>query len=115
MKAYVIEALKILILGFAIMTAIDLVHADQPDQWTCTDTATMRTGDTWQACGVGEGMDEGDARKRALNHALDEFTALCRLSTGCHERDRSVEPKRTTCSVNRGWWKCYRMVEIVLH
>lgn len=104
-----------LILLLTILFLANLAHSDQHDQWFCTDASTQRIGDTWLACGVGEGMDEGKARERALTRALDEFLQLCKLSTGCHERDRSVEPKRTTCIDGRGWWKCYRMVEITLH
>lgn len=99
----------------ALILLYSNVAIAQTDAWICTDEATTRSGSLWQACGVGEGMDEGAARSRALDHALREFKDLCQLSTGCMERERTVEPKRTTCSVEAGWWKCYRMVEIGLH
>lgn len=88
------------------------VHAENRDQWTCTDQATFKQGSVWYACGVGEGMDEGSARGRALHHALDEFNQMCDLSSDCKRHDTQVQPKRTTCFANEGWWKCYRMVEI---
>lgn len=90
-------------------------HCEAREAWVCTDAATTRTGDLWRACGVGEGMNEGSARGQALDHAVEEFKSLCGLSTGCIERDRTVEPKRTTCSQVYGWWKCYRMIEVQLH
>lgn len=92
-------------------------HSESKDVWVCTDEATVRSGDVWQACGVGEGEEEGLARKRALNAAVDEFTSLCTLSTDCFKHNRTIEPKRTTCQVAKDgrYWKCWRMVQVTLY
>lgn len=98
-----------------LLLASNLAHSESRDQWLCTDEGVMRTANVWSVCGVGEGDTEGGARARALREGLLEFTSLCTLSTGCMNHKRSVEPKRTTCYQERGWWKCTRMVEITLY
>lgn len=60
-------------------------------------------------------MTEGEARDRALSNALSEFKALCKLSTSCQDMKTEVEPKRVTCAIQDGWWKCYRMLEITAY
>lgn len=89
------------------------VHADNTS-WVCTDEATTRSGGVWTACGVGWGMDEGSARLDALNKALNEFTTMCKMSASCKDKEREVEPTRSTCSVSPEGWKCYRAVRITL-
>lgn len=99
-----------------LLLVLNLAHGAQTDdKWICTQTGTYKTGNVWSACGVAQGDTEERARLAALDHALDEFKALCAIQTGCKDSDKSVEPKRTTCLMNQWGWKCYRMVEITLH
>ena len=96
----------------ALMISVS-AHADNTS-WVCTDEATTRSGNVWSACGVGEGMNEGIARREALEHALDEFKLMCDMSTSCKGKAREVEPTRSTCSFGVGWVRCYRAVKITL-
>lgn len=98
-----------------------MAHAQ--DQWRCTDEAITHTGNTWSACGVGQGMDESDARQRSLEAAVNEFKVICNLNSDCKGRDKAVEPKRTTCGVTNEssvipgvmQWKCYRLVQFTVN
>ncbi len=86
------------------------------DEWYCTEDAAKRDGNVISTCGIGESMsDEGYARKRALNNAIEEFNTICDLSSDCAGRKINVEPKRTSCSKDsRGMIKCYRMIEVTV-
>lgn len=98
-----------------VFLMVSMSHAETKDQWLCTDEATLRQGNVWFACGVGEGADEGSARKRALDRALDEFSSLCQVSSNCKGKEREVLPRRMTCLSGSGWWKCYRLIRISLY
>lgn len=94
----------------------NMVHA--VDQWRCTDESTTRSGNIWMACGTGDYMEEGKAREKALENALNEFKQMCEMSSDCKDRDVIVEPKRQTClSYPYGFgiqWKCYKLVQITV-
>lgn len=86
------------------------------DQWFCTEESGRRIGKTMQACGVGDGTSESEARKKALENAIEEFQSLCKISSDCKGRSTSVEPKRLTCAqyTDYHYWKCYRLIEVTL-
>lgn len=85
------------------------------DGWFCQEESGKREGDTILSCGVAEWNDEGIARKKALDAAIDEFQSICEISEDCKRRKIIVEPKRTSCAKDsRGIIKCYRMIAIKL-
>lgn len=90
------------------------------DQWFCSEESGKRDGNTIQACGVGEGVNEKTARTQALDAAIDEFKTICDMSSDCAHHQRVVEPKRLTCNEKRikgtGYseWKCYRLIQVTV-
>ena len=98
-----------------------LAHAG--DQWICTEEGIQHSGNVWSACGVGQGMDEGAARQKALYGAINEFNTLCEMNSSCKDHDKSIEPKRTTCGQTNEstvipgvmQWKCYRMIQVTVN
>lgn len=81
-----------------------LVHAE--DQWLCVDSGSMKQGNTYAICGVGTASVEGEARKAALNNAINEFYTICNLSSDCKGRKVDVDPKRSTC-IEPGQYKLH--------
>lgn len=87
------------------------------DQWFCTDESGKRDGNTIMACGVAEWTDEGTARKKALEAAIEEFETICEISSDCKHNKFNIEPKRTTCikdQEHKGLMKCYRLIVVTL-
>lgn len=104
-----VTRIALLVVGFFLSQALFA------DEWFCTDESAKRSGNVISVCGVGDGLDEGAARHRALGNALTEFHTLCDLSADCAEHKLSAEPKRTTCSTKpNGLIKCYRLVEVTI-
>jgi len=93
-----------------------VAHSESKDTWMCTDESAERQGAVWTACGIGEASSEGSARAQALAAAIQEFGRICAISSDCNERNRTVEPKRTTCLLSKsgGYWKCYRMIQVTI-
>lgn len=91
------------------------------DGWYCENDSTKREGNTFLACGIGDGGDESRARLNALNNAIQEFTIVCNMDSDCRRRPRSVDVLRTTCkqlkSDYMGFgtnWKCVRAIAITI-
>lgn len=85
------------------------------DGWVCEEEASVKDGEVYSVCGIGESMEEGYARTRALQAAFTEFDLICGASSDCHHRPNYVVPKRTTCERSKqGLWKCYRLIEVTL-
>jgi len=80
------------------------------DEWRCTETASEKNGTSFYACGVGEGVDEAQARKTAFDNAEDEFWNTCNTSADCKYHFTDVSPGRTTCSRTNTGIKCYRLI-----
>ncbi len=101
-----------------ILVACIFMHFSvNAEEWFCTEESGKRDGNTIMACGVGEWTDEGEARKRALNAAIEEFGSICEISHDCAGKKRSVEPKRTSCTRSpdvKGFYKCYRLIVVTL-
>jgi hypothetical protein len=95
-------------LGFLIAQSIPEVLASE--SWLCTESSTRRSGTTIQACGVGLGADESEAKLKALAHAQIEFNVLCQASSDCQGRPVFADPKRTTCEKKNDKVECRRMV-----
>lgn len=87
------------------------------DDWFCERESAERNGGVYNICGVAQSNDETYARSRALSAALGDFDKMCSESADCDGRPKTVEPGRTSCSVEaNGLWKCYRMITItILH
>lgn len=88
------------IILFQMITLISM-NGFADDQWFCTDDQAMRSGNTMMICGIGTSGVEGEARKRALNYAINEFETICNLSSDCKGRKVIVEPKRSSCSAHK--------------
>lgn len=84
---------------------------------TWCDSGAVKNGEVYSLCGVGQSYDESSARERALNLGLEQFDKICRMSSDCADRPRTVEPGRTACATNSsGNWKCWtRVVVTILH
>lgn len=80
------------------------------DEWFCTSESSAILQGKVQACGIGIGKDESEARLNAFDNAQAEFRKLCEASDRCHGRETDVEPKRTTCTATATGFKCYRMI-----
>lgn len=90
-------------------------YSETKEQWFCTDETSQRQGDVWYACGIGEGMTEGEARSLSLTASIREFGRVCEISSDCNGVKRTVEPKRTSCLESKDKiWKCYRLIQITL-
>ncbi len=101
--------MKTLIL--ALLSASNVALAEG---WFCENEAGKREGNTIQACGIGEMMDEGAARHFALLDARREFETICAMSEDCSNKPVSVEPLRTSCKPFNGHWKCYRLIVVTI-
>jgi len=80
------------------------------ESWLCTSESSQIENDRVLACGIGEALTEGAARKQAFNSAKAEFNHVCDVNTFCGAHKYAVEPKRTTCEHLEVGWKCYRLV-----
>ena len=90
--------MKITSLIFVVSVFIALEsRAIDKESWFCTDDQSMKTGNTFVICGVGTSDAEGGARTKALNNAMNEFRAICELSSDCKGKSINVEPKRSSC------------------
>lgn len=87
------------------------VYCFSEDRWRCVESSTeVRDDGVVAACGIGEGPSESVARSMALLNAKNEFSAVCSEDTLCGMHKYAVDPKRASCTVIDGSWKCYRMV-----
>lgn len=84
------------------------------DSWVCTEAGLTRDGNVWAACGVGESVSEARAREASLESAIGEFKQVCKMSSDCHNKPRTVEPKRLSCIQEHNEWKCTRMIQITV-
>jgi hypothetical protein len=83
--------------------------------WFCESESGKRDDNVIWSCGMGDGIDEGTARKNALQAAIQEFDMICSLSSDCQGFRRSVEPKRTSCKqAASGVYTCTRLIVITL-
>lgn len=105
-----------LFLKIIICVILLLSQIATADEWLCTTESGQRQGNLILACGVGESSgDEAYARKRALSNAIEEFNTICEISSDCAGRKIIVEPKRTSCAVEKnGLLKCYRLIAVTL-
>jgi len=76
----------------------EIAHAS--DQWYCTDDQAFKNGSLMGICGVGTASTEGQARELAFVQSVNEFKAICKLSSDCNGKKFTVEPKRSTCFEN---------------
>lgn len=90
--------LSAIILIASLLVSIHAKSASEEKQdWFCTDDQAMKTGSTYVICGVGTYSTEGDARRIALENAVNEFKTICDLSSDCKGHKVSIEPKRSSC------------------
>ncbi len=86
--------------------------------WFCTEESGKRDGNTIMSCGVGDAVnDEGYARKKALQAAIEEFKTICDLSSDCRGKAKTVEPKRTSCAPVPNlpnFVRCYRLIVVTI-
>ena len=81
------------------------------DNWFCTEESSAIVDGAIQACGIGTGKDEAEARTKALDNAQIEFNKLCKASADCKDHEVVVDPNhRTTCEPSKEGYKCYRML-----
>jgi hypothetical protein len=85
-----------------------LLWASQAFSWYCKDVASERNGDTINACGIGESIDEDTARKISLNNAYKELDLICSRSSDCADRALEIEPLRTDCKLVDTLYRCHR-------
>lgn len=88
---------------------------DEKEHWFCTDDNSFKQGNLYAVCGVGTYSTEGEARIKALDHAMTEFQILCKHDEHCKNHKTSVEPKRTTCFENKNVssmqkYTCHRLL-----
>lgn len=95
---------------YVIFLSLFVSSAHGSESWFCTTQSSQIQGTSVYACGVGESRLESLARTRAFQGAKDEFDQICDISIECQGKQISSEPKRTTCELKDGTYKCYRMV-----
>ena len=76
--------------------------------WYCLEVASERLGDTINACGIGEAIDEDAARKVALNNAYKELDLICSHSADCVDKSLEITPLRTDCKKLENIYRCHR-------
>lgn len=96
-----------LILSLVFTLLLGVANAED---WLCKNESSQLVDGALQACGIGEGKDENEARAKAFENARAEFIRVCDASDTCKGRLVSVEPKRTTCEMQAKGNRCYRMV-----
>ena len=84
--------------------------ATASESWFCTEAASSREGSTIQACGIGAGKDEAEARAQAFDAAKAEFDRVCQLSIDCVGHATTVEPRRTSCEQTGDSNRCHRLL-----
>ena len=85
------------------------------EEWTCTEVASIKQGNTVLTCGVATEETEGAAREKALIRAKKEFDLICEGSADCRGFETNIEPLRNTCSkTQEGSYKCYRGLRYVI-
>ncbi len=78
-------------------------------EWTCTDVASIKNGNTILSCGIGKAKTESMAREKALRNAMKEFNLLCEDSADCRGFEFISEPLRNTCqAIENEGYKCHR-------
>lgn len=81
--------------------------------WTCTEVASEKIDNFIMACGVGEAETEGDARKLALENAINEFKSICNISDDCLNKKTYTKPLRNSCEkLDNNKIKCYRGIQV---
>lgn len=91
------------------------------EEWFCTTQSSKVEGNTFYSCGVGEGFKENVARDEAMKAAINQFKALCEISTKCREMRIAIEPDRMSCEQGdaptnsliykyQRPWKCHKLV-----
>lgn len=90
-----------------------LVSSVAQAEWLCTETSSIKIGNTITACGVGKSQSEDEARNLAREAAVNEFNQICKISADCNPYDYNVVPKRTDCQVNEysEQFICYRAID----
>lgn len=78
--------------------------------WFCSEESSEKNGNVINACGVGVGSDENEARTQAFENAKLEYKQLCEGSDDCRYHFVNIKPKRTECSSTSQGFKCYRML-----
>jgi len=86
-----ITVLHILFLGSFCVEAYS-------DDWLCTETASIKSGNTLRTCGIGTSDNEADARIAALREAKREFKEICSESSDCKNRKTIMRPMRNACN-----------------
>lgn len=81
-------------------------------EWYCEKVASawMEKGVMLQACGIGYGKDENDARLDAFNNAKKEFENICNADTNCANNVINIDPQRTACDKTEEGYTCHRLV-----
>lgn len=98
-----------------VMILLVVMAAPTAADWFCETESGKRDDNVIWSCGMGDGIDEGTARRKALDAAIQEFEMICALSADCQGFRRSVEPKRTSCKQSpSGIYTCTRLIVITL-
>jgi hypothetical protein len=95
-------------LSFFSIFFLSTVKAEQG--WFCQHAASEKNGNSITSCGIGEAAKENEARKKALESALEEFDTLCERSIDCKSFETIVEPNRNDCQKIGKSFKCYRAI-----
>jgi hypothetical protein len=93
--------------GFLLFFLSLNVHADN---WLCTEESSQRVGSEINACGIGTGISEDEARTEAFNNSKAEFDRVCNASADCKNHEVTLTPMRTTCEVKNFVYTCQRLV-----
>jgi hypothetical protein len=89
---------------------LKIVQSEPHLDWLCTEDGSQRNGSIVKACGVAIASDEPKARTLAMTYAREEFQQVCDASSDCVNHLVTMEPARTTCSVEGSMVKCYRLL-----
>jgi len=88
--------------------------ASEAQAITCEEAASLMSGNTITACGVGENKLEERAREIAHKNAYKEFQMICRSSDGCIKQQIKTVPMRNHCIRYENGYKCYRAVKYII-
>lgn len=79
--------------------------------WYCEKVASewLDPGLKLSVCGVGQGLDEAEARDKAFDNAKIEFSKVCSEDTTCGKRAVNIAPQRSDCRVKGPTHVCHRL------
>jgi hypothetical protein len=100
--------MKKLILSLLMFPSISMA------EFLCDEEAGQLKVNVYHACGIAEHVSEQRARSMAFDYAKEEFIKFCSSSSNCKDKEVDLNPKRTICKEEKGYFKCVRLIEYTI-